>query len=72
MLKITEKKLIALKLLEVGRLIEEVQANPERYTLAYLDKLEAQRIGLITEYFRKFHENKVVHIDTKRFKTGRI
>ena len=69
---ITDKQIIATKLLEIGQKIEAVQADPEAYSLEYMDKLEVERIGLINEYFRRFHDNKVTHIDAKRFKVGKI
>lgn len=71
-LKITDKQIIATKLLDIGQKIEEVQADPKAFTEEYMDKLEVERIGLINEYFRRFHDNKVTHIDAKRFKAGKI
>lgn len=71
-LKITEKQILEIKLMEIGRKIEEVQADPEEFTIEYMDRLDAERIGLINEYFRRFHDRKIVHIDSRRLKTGRI
>ena len=71
-LQITEEQILATQLLEVGRKIEEVQANPEAFTIEYIDKLEVERIGLINEYFRRFHDDKVTHIDAMRFRVGKL
>lgn len=71
-LKIKEKEILLLQLAEIGRKIEEFNENPEDYTIAYAEKLEVERIGLLTRYFRKEYGNKVTHIDAKRFKTGKL
>jgi hypothetical protein len=71
-LKISEKELLIIRLAEIGQKIEEFNENPEDYTVAYAEKLEVERIGLLNQYFRKNYGNKVTHIDARRFKTGKL
>ena len=63
---------IATQLLDVGERIREVNEHPENFSVEYLDKLEVERIGLLSRYYRTYYKGKVTHIDARRFKTGKL
>ena len=67
-----DEKSLAQKLEAVGRKIEEFEKNPESFSQEYADLLEVERIGLLSRYYRRYYQKKVVHIDAKRFKTGKL